>query len=163
MAAENKERLELRREYAERFNEDILVLTMGRYTGGWQEFAPPLWGLVIVTDKGFRFHHFPHQSWLDAAVRATGRGAEPREKLIFIPKDRLVHFAFFEEKSWWRKLLIYTPPVLAVTFRDSQGVEADLRVEIEGRCKQALAAALTLPARGKSPERLFAAPEAPTR
>jgi hypothetical protein len=142
MAAETKERLELCREYAERFNEDILELALGRYTGGWQEFAPPLWGLVIVTDKGFRFHHFPHQSWLDAAVRATGRGTEPREKLIFIPKDRLVGFTFFEEKSWWRKLLIYTPPIMAVTFRDSQGTEADLRVEIESQSKKALTSAL---------------------
>jgi hypothetical protein len=55
------------REYEEKTGEKVLARTLGQYVSGWDEFgdlsAGPLWGLIIATSGGFRFHHFPQANW----------------------------------------------------------------------------------------------------
>jgi hypothetical protein len=53
---------------------------------GWAEFAEPLWGLLIATSGGFRFHHFPHQSWL----QTLSGTAQPKEETLFIPRQAIL-------------------------------------------------------------------------
>ena len=58
------------RDYEEKIGEKVLVRSLGQYISGWEEFGGPrgrtLWGLIMATSGGFRFHHFPQVSWFEA-------------------------------------------------------------------------------------------------
>jgi hypothetical protein len=47
----------------------------------------------------------------------TGSQA-PQEKTIFIPRERLLSAEVRMETRWWKKLLAYRPPVLAIKYRN---------------------------------------------
>ncbi|MDR3343577.1 MAG: hypothetical protein LBT14_12500 [Treponema sp.] len=126
------------REYEVRFGEQVHSYTLGRYLRGWNEYDAPLWGLLIATSGGFRFHHFPHEGWIEAISRTTSGGAAPTEKLIFIPKERIVSAELRFEKSWWRKLLFAQPPLLIIRYRDVNGTGepiAELIAETEKKAE----------------------------
>ena len=121
------------REYEESTGEKVLARTMGQYLSGCEEFdetgGAPLWGLAIVTSGGFRFHHFPQQSWLDTVFR-SGAGA-PREKTLFIPKERIISAVLPKETRWWKKLLGSAQPVLKIRYTSGNSAEKELCVQTE--------------------------------
>ncbi|MDR0569383.1 MAG: hypothetical protein LBG87_09295 [Spirochaetaceae bacterium] len=119
------------REYEERIGERILAYDLGRYIRGWDALDPPLWGLLIVSTGGFRFHHFPHESWMDALSRTASGGDAPAEKTIVIPKERLLGAEFRTETSWWKRLLVFQPPLLLVRCLAESGQETLLTAETE--------------------------------
>lgn len=132
------------REYEERIGEKILKYALGQYLSGSPEYKGPLWGLAIVTEGGFRFHHFPHENWIAALTRLGGGGGEaPKEKIIVIPKDRIRSYRVVREKSWWRRLLAPTSPKLVIDYVSggADSGEAALLVEID-RDAEALEAAM---------------------
>jgi hypothetical protein len=90
-----------------------------------------LWGLLIVSTGGFRFHHFPHESWMDALSRIGCRRESPKEKIIFIPKDRLLSAEFKTERSWWKRLFSPSPPLLTIRCLTDGNVETVLTAETE--------------------------------
>jgi hypothetical protein len=50
-----------------------------------------IWGLVIITDKSFRFKHMPSENWLLSLFKKTSKSSGDREKPvdIVIPRDEL--------------------------------------------------------------------------
>lgn len=119
------------RDYEAQRGEQVLAYALGRYIRGFEGFNAPLWGLLIATSGGFRFHHFPHESWIEALSRTTLGGEAPQERLIFIPKERLIAVDFREETSWWKKLFTPQPPLLLIRYRDEAGGEQELVAETE--------------------------------
>ena len=102
------------KEYEESLGEKVLAKSLGQYLSGWPEYTQPLWGLVIATSGGFRFHHFPHEGWFMAISRITTGGEAPKEKTFFIPKDAISSAELITEKHWWKKILTPSNPTLMI-------------------------------------------------
>jgi|UniRef100_A0A7C3IPH7 hypothetical protein len=120
------------RDYESLHGEKVLAHALGCYMTGWQEFSGPLWGLLIATDGGFRFHHFPHEGWIQVLSRMSGTGGSaPKEKTIFIPRRDLLEVQLILEKSWIRKLLTPSAPQLAIRFSQADGTEGLLLAETD--------------------------------
>jgi hypothetical protein len=130
------------RAYEAQVGEPVLAYALGRYLRGWEEFQLPLWGLLIATSGGFRFHHFPHESWIEALSRSASGGAPPQERRLFIPQERFIALSLGEKKSWWQKL--FTPALLqlVIRYRDDGGAEQELVAETEKKAADALLPAL---------------------
>ena len=116
-------------EYEETIGAAVLARSLGQYISGWEEFEKknwsPVWGLIIATSKGFRFHHFPHKNWLEALTNREGT----KETIIDIPKERVVSAQFIEESRWWMKLLKSPIPQLKVTYISDEGNERIMMLE----------------------------------
>ena len=122
------------KEYEEQTGEKVLSRSLGRYISGWEEFDSKrlnnIWGLIIATSGGFRFHHFPQQSWLLALTQFSSRET-PKEKTIFIRKEDIISAKIFKESHWWKKLLAPRPPQLTMVYRDGTGNERQLLLEVD--------------------------------
>jgi hypothetical protein len=127
-----------------KITEHVIAFSLGRYIRGWPEFHYPLWGLVIATDGGFRFHHFPNEGWIGAMSRAASGKEAPKEQTIYIPKDRLISSEFTQETSWWKRLIFDRQPTLRVCYRNGNGEKEELLVEVT---KEAAAVAEALKCR----------------
>jgi hypothetical protein len=96
------------REYEEKTGETIIARSLGQYISGWDEFGDvsdrnPIWGLIIATSGGFRFHHFPQTNWLSALIGSGGEAQ--KEKTIFIPREKIIAASLSRETKWYRKIL----------------------------------------------------------
>jgi hypothetical protein len=120
------------REYEEKCGEKILAFALGQYISGWAEYDFSFWGLLIATEGGFRVHHFPHESWIQALSRAATGGDLPKEKTIFIPKDRILSAELKMEKSLIKRILFSPSPQLHIRYR-IDGMEAVLKAVTEKR------------------------------
>ena len=124
------------REYEEKTGEKVLARSLGQYISGWDEFDSrkwtKIWGLVIATSGGFRFHHFPQIGWLDTLGRFTNQEM-PKEKTFFITKEKIISAEFCMETRWWKKLLSNHAPVLVIHYRDESGNERRLLLEAENK------------------------------
>ncbi|MCL2070349.1 MAG: hypothetical protein FWH19_05130 [Treponema sp.] len=118
-------------EYEEKTGEKVLARSLGRYVSGWEEFDSRrwrgIWGLVIATTGGFRFHHFAQSSWLGVLARS----GEPKEKTIFIPGESILSVRLIQETKWWKKLLGSSPPKLIVNYRDETGKQQQMLLETD--------------------------------
>jgi hypothetical protein len=111
-------------EYGARYGETVYAYGLGRYISGWAGFKEALWGLLIATSGGFRFHHFPHEGWLEALSRTSFGGDAPKEKTLFIPHARILGVDLRIEKSWWSRLFNPSfPRVLIRYLPDAAGEE----------------------------------------
>jgi hypothetical protein len=128
------------KEYEEKIQEKVLAKSLGRCLSGWEEYPDPLWGLVIATSGGFRFHHFPHEGWLLALTRLTSGGEPPKEKTLFIPNEKITSVELLIERRWWKKLLTPSPPLILVHFTDRNGVDAVLTAESDTKAKDVFSA-----------------------
>lgn len=115
------------REYEQKIGEKVVKFALGRYLSGWAEFDGPLWGLAIVTEGGFRFHHFPHESWISALSRlgGGGGGAAPTEKTLFVPRARIKGYEMILEKSWIKRLLTPSSPTVKLVYEREAGPAAE--------------------------------------
>jgi len=122
------------KEYEEKTGEKVLARNLGKYVSGWGEFDSKgwniIWGLIIATSGGLRFHHFPQQSWISALSNLGSREA-PKEKTFFIEKEKIITARIIRETRWWKKILAATPPSLTVDYRDETGNEQHLLFEID--------------------------------
>ncbi|GHV77091.1 hypothetical protein AGMMS49942_19120 [Spirochaetia bacterium] len=119
--------------YEEALGEKVLAYALGQYLTGWAEYEMPLWGLLIATDGGFRFHHFPHEGWIQALSRMSTGGDAPTEKTIFIPRDRLISVELRREKSLLKRIFVAGQPRFILRYRDSGGAEAELVAEADSK------------------------------
>lgn len=107
------------REYEEKTGETVLARGLGKYVSGWDEFDEKkwggIWGLIISTSGGFRFHHFPQNSWIDAFTSFI-KTDPPKDKTIFIPKEKIISSELFKETKWWKKIFSPTPPRLVIKY-----------------------------------------------
>jgi len=119
-------------EYEENTGEKVLTHGLGRYISGWDEFDEKkwnnLWGLIITTSGGFRFHHFPQNSWIDVLTRNAEK-APPKEKTFFLPKEKIISSELIKETKWWKKIFSSDPPLYIITFTDDTGCEKKLLFE----------------------------------
>ena len=124
------------KEYEEKTGEKVYAYSLGRYLEGWDEFPGPLWGLLIVTQGGFRFHHFPQEGWLSGLSRlTTGGGKEPpSEKTFFIPWEHIISAELKTEKSWLKRIFFSSLPRFILFYRDDGGGEHILAAETDKRC-----------------------------
>jgi hypothetical protein len=99
-------------EYEKGIGEKVETSLLGQYLDGWPDFSAPLWGLLMLTAETFRFHHFPHESWLQAISRTTTGGEAPSEKTFSVPRRDIASIKILRENSWWRRILFYTAPIL---------------------------------------------------
>ena len=115
------------REYEGNTGETIIVRSLGQYVSGWDEFnsTDPLWGLIIATSGGFRFHHFPQSNWLTALAR-FGSDETPKEKTIFIPSEKIISAMLYKETKWYKKIFSPGVPRLIIRYRDLAGNEKEL-------------------------------------
>ncbi|MDR1786739.1 MAG: hypothetical protein LBR23_09815 [Spirochaetaceae bacterium] len=130
---DDRDPAEFWRQYEEEHNERVLAFSLGRYISGWDLYPAPFWGILIATTGGFRVHHFAQESWLQALSRSAAGGEGPKEKTIFIPKDRITGVEFLKQKGFLRNLLFYRPPRMVVHYRDDSGAEASLVAEGDDR------------------------------
>ena len=121
-------------EYEAQTGEKVLVRGLGRYISGWEEFDnkgwTSIWGLIIATSGGFRFHHFPQVNWLQA-LASFGNYNAPKEKTFFIPKENIISAKLLEETSWWKKIFRSVPPQLLIGYRDGTENTKLLLLEVE--------------------------------
>ena len=148
MAKKQKNPDDFWREYEEKIGEKVAARGLGQYISGWDEFdnppGNPIWGLVIATSGGFRFHHFPQVSWLSAFVR-FGSGEEvPKEKTIFIPGERIISAVLHRETKWYKRIFSSAVPRLVIRYRDEAGTEKELLFQVEYK-PEGVAQALTPP------------------
>ena len=115
------------REYEEKTGEKVLARGLGQLISGWKEFEGQtgLWGLIIATSGGFRFHHFPQQSWL----MALSQREAPKEKTFFIPKEKIISAQLVVENNFWKKVLKTSIPRLLINYHDETGDERQLWLE----------------------------------
>ncbi|MCL2557848.1 MAG: hypothetical protein FWE09_05160 [Treponema sp.] len=106
------------REYEAKIGEEVLARGLALYSLGWQEFdghrGKPLWGLVMATSGGFRFHHFPQSGGLLGALSAGAIAHE--EKTIFIPSDKIVSATLNVETKWHKKIFSPGGPFLLIGY-----------------------------------------------
>jgi hypothetical protein len=131
-------------DYEKKTGDKVLAFCLGQYVSGWDEFDRPLWGLLIATEGGFRFHHFPHEGWLQALARIGMGGEGPKERALFLPRDRIVSAELRLETAWWRKLFSPRQPLFVIRYRGEGGAEGELLMETEKKA-QVLADRLALP------------------
>ena len=121
-------------EYEEKIGEKVLARSLGQYISGWEEFdsgkQPAIWGLIIAASGGFRFHHFPQTSWIDALTRFAAQ-EQAKEKTIFIPKESIVSAELVKETRLWKKIVSPSPPHLVIRYKDGTGEEKQLLLEAE--------------------------------
>ena len=120
------------REYEEKTGEKVLTRTLGKYVSGWDEFDEKklsgIWGLIITTSGGFRFHNFPRNSWIDAFTQYSAK-EPPKERTIFIPQEKIVTSEIIIEKKWWKKIFTSSPPYLVIIYLDDAGNKKKLIFE----------------------------------
>jgi hypothetical protein len=118
------------REYEEKTGEKVLAQGLGRYVSGWDEFGDlsrnPLWGLIIASSGGFRFHHFPQSNWLTALTQIASSDGPPKEKTIFIPNEKIISVILSKETKWFRKIFVSNIPRLHIRFYDESGTEKEM-------------------------------------
>ena len=121
------------REYEEKTGEKIIARSLGQYISGWEEFGDsrrnPIWGLIIATSGGFRFHHFPQANWLTALTNIGGD--PPKEKTIFIPHEKIISASLSKETRWYRKFISPSVPRLLIRYLDETGTGKDLLFYVE--------------------------------
>jgi hypothetical protein len=136
------------KEYEQKIGQKVLAYSLGQYLGGWDEYKSPMWGLVIAAEGSFIFHHFPHEGWLQALSRTATGGDGPRERVIVIPKDKLVDARVEKQTGWLRRLLLYKPPRLVVRYLKPDGSEGTLVTETDTRAEDVARALKGMTRRG---------------
>jgi hypothetical protein len=121
-------------EYEEKIGEKVLARGLGRYISGWEEFDSQgwnsLWGLIIASSGGFRFHHFPQKNWIES-LSLFGNSREQKEKTIFIPKEKIISVNLIKESKWWKKIIASPPPMLTINYRDETETERQVLLEVD--------------------------------
>jgi hypothetical protein len=119
--------------YEATLGEKVLSYALGQYLSGWAEYDPPLWGLLIATDAGFRFHHFPHEGWIQVLSRVSTGGEAPTEKTIFIPRSRIIQAELRREKSLLKRIFFASQPRFSIRYRDNEGAEQEFVAEADSK------------------------------
>jgi hypothetical protein len=130
---ENTDPKEFWKKYEADVGEKVLSFCLGQYLSGWAEYDPPLWGLLIATERGFRFHHFPHEGWLQVLSRVSSGGEAPVEKTVFIPRERIIRAELRRETSLLKRIFLASHPRLVIRYRDDSGSEEEFIAEADSR------------------------------
>jgi hypothetical protein len=127
----NTDPQEFWKKYEASLGEKVLSFSLGQYLSGWAEHDPPLWGLLIATDRGFRFHHFPQEGWLQFFSRFSSGGEAPSEKTIFIPREWILRAELRRETSLLKRIFLASRPRLVIRYKDDNGAEGEFIAEAD--------------------------------
>jgi hypothetical protein len=58
--------------------EKVEARAMGEFFRA-DDYNAGFWGLLVLTDKSFRFKHMPSENWLDSMFKRQGRSSAPKE------------------------------------------------------------------------------------
>jgi hypothetical protein len=132
----NEETMQFWKEYETSHGETVHVFCLGLYLKGYADINRSLWGLLIVTDTGFRFHHFAQEGWISALSRLTagGGGKSPKEETAFIPKEKIISVEYREEKSLLKKIFAASPPLFILRYYNNEGKEYEFVAETNKEC-----------------------------
>ncbi len=121
------------KEYEEAHGEKVLAFNLGLYLKGCADIEYSLWGLLIATDGGFRFHHFPQESWISALSRVTsgGGGKGPKEVTLFIPAEKIISVECRIERNWLKKIFTASHPLFVLRYYSNDGREYELFAETD--------------------------------
>jgi hypothetical protein len=130
---ERREAAEFWREYEETHGEKVLAFNLGLYLRGCADIEYSIWGLLIATDAGFRFHHFAQESWISALSRLTagGGGKAPKEKTIFIPKEKIISTEYRVETNWLKRIFTASRPLFILRYYNDEGKQYELAAETD--------------------------------
>jgi len=119
-------------EYEEKIGEKVLARSLGKYISGWEEFDnnnwANLWGLIIASEGGLRFHNFPQHHWLDTFSRNREPG---KEKIFFLPREKIMSVQLIKEPNWFLRLFKSPAPQLLVKYKDERDEEKRLVLEAD--------------------------------
>jgi len=120
------------REYEEKTGEKVLARGLGKYISGWDEFDERgwggIWGLVINTSGGFRFHHFPQNNIFDLLTQFAANTKEPpKEKTIFLPRERIISQKIVKEEKWYKRIFSSSAPQLVINYSDESPNESGVK------------------------------------
>ncbi len=131
---EKKEAAEFWKNYEEIHGEKVLAFNLGLYLKGCADIADSLWGLLIATEGGFRFHHFPQESWISALSRVTsGGGKGPKEVTLFIPAEKIISVECRIERNWLKKIFTAGRPLFVLRYCHEDGREYELFAETDNK------------------------------
>lgn len=121
------------KEFESTHGENVLAFSLGLYLRGCVTIENSMWGLLIATDSGFRFHHFAQESWISALSRLTsgGGGKGPKEVSIFIPKEKIISVEYRVETNWFKKIFTASQPLFVLRYHNDEGVEYELVAETD--------------------------------
>jgi len=121
-------------EFTEKTGETVLERGLGKYVSGWEEFDKDkrggIWGLVINTSGGFRFHHFPQYTLPIPGIApflvtlSADSKDKPKEITIFIPKEKIISKKIIKEEKWYKRLFCSSAPQLVINYRDETPEES---------------------------------------
>jgi hypothetical protein len=132
----NADAAEFWKEFESTHGEEVLGFSLGLYLRGSAEIENSIWGLLIATDGGFRFHHFAQESWISALSRlsAGGGGKGPKEVSIFIPKERIISVEYRVETNWLKRIFTASQPLFILTYYDEAGKKYEFAAETDKSC-----------------------------
>jgi len=125
------------REYEEKTCEKVLARGLGKYISGWDEFDEKqwngIWGLIINTSGGFRFHHFPQNNIFDVLTKFADNASEPpKEKTLFLAQEKIISQKIIKEEKWWKRFFSHSVPQLIINYKNEpNGIEKKLVFEAE--------------------------------
>lgn len=143
----NREAEKFWNDYSAKLGEKVLRFSLGRYVSGVAGLDGESWGLVIVTDAGLRFHHFPHENLMASLMRMGRSGGQTdTEKTFFIPKGRIIGSELVKEKSLLIRLFSPSSPRLVVKYRpeDTETGELTMIAELDHDAENLAAAMVAL-------------------
>jgi hypothetical protein len=93
-----------------------------RSLGEWYESegGAGLWGLLILTDKSFRFRHMPSDNWMTSLFKRVGNSPKRERVDICISRENLVSFDS-PKRGFLAKLLGPAFPRVCIASRGETG------------------------------------------
>jgi hypothetical protein len=90
-----------------------LYQTSGRDSG--------LWGLLVLTDKSFRFKYMPSDNWLSSIFKKTSRSSKPKETHdIVVPRGDIISINA-PKGGFLARLFGPAFPHFTIAFHDAEG------------------------------------------
>ncbi|MDR2870537.1 MAG: hypothetical protein LBV04_08810 [Deferribacteraceae bacterium] len=117
--SEEQDIAEFWQDYENTYGEKVLAFHLGSYLRGYATMPTSMWGLLIATDAGFRFHHFAQESWLSVLSRTSSRKGA-KEKTAFIPKEKIISVEYQAPKSLLKKILTASRPLFVLRYYDEE-------------------------------------------
>jgi hypothetical protein len=101
---------------------------VGRTIGIWHEsgMAKGVWGLVILTDRSFRYKYMPSQSLILGLFRAPNGNSPAREEIDIVMPLEQIRSIKEQERGWFSRFFGSPFPRVSITWGPS---EAERRSE----------------------------------
>lgn len=113
------------REFWDAFEKETGEKVEARSLGEWfeRDGGPGRWGLLILTDKAFRFKHMPSDNWVSSLFRRVDNAPKQGPIEIRIAREDLIS-VLAPKRGFIAKLIGPAFPRITVTGRSEEGEKA---------------------------------------